>query len=97
MYVRIKPKKSTLWWTSCAKLAPRFCGPFEILERVGPVAYRLALPSHIRAHNLFHVSILKRYVHDLRHVIHWKKIHVGKRLSTKAPKEMNFMLINLSL
>ena len=46
-YVRIKPKKITLRWASCAKLAPRFCGPLQILERVGTVAYRLALPSHI--------------------------------------------------
>ena len=76
VYVQIKPKKSTLRWASCAKLAPRFCGPFQILERIGPVAYRLALPSHIRVHNFFHVSLLKRYVHDPRHVIHWQNIQV---------------------
>ena len=70
VYVRIKPKRSTLRWTSCAKLAPRFCGPFQILERVGPVAYRLALPSHIQVYNVFHMSLLKRYVHDSKHVIH---------------------------
>ena len=39
VYVRIKPKRITLWWTSCAKLAPKFCGPFQILEKVGIVAY----------------------------------------------------------
>lgn len=39
MYVRMKPKKSTLRWASCTKLAPWFCGPFQILKRVGPVAY----------------------------------------------------------
>ena len=32
VYMQIKPKRSTLRWTSCAKLAPRFCGPFQILE-----------------------------------------------------------------
>eukprot|EP00253_Pinus_taeda_P009047 PITA_09047 len=69
-------KRSTLQWSGCAKLAPRYCGPFQILARVGPVAYQLALPSHIRVHNVFHVSVLKKYVYDPRHVIRWQEIQV---------------------
>ena len=43
------------------KLNPRFVGPFEILEKVGPVAYRLALSSELAyVHNVFHVSMLRR-------------------------------------
>eukprot|EP00253_Pinus_taeda_P002642 PITA_02642 len=76
VYIRVRPRKSTLQWNACAKLAPRFCGPFQILARVGPVAYQLALPSHIRVHNVFHVSVLKRYVYDPRHVISWQDIQV---------------------
>eukprot|EP00253_Pinus_taeda_P012980 PITA_12980 len=48
VYIRIRARKSTLQWNACAKLAPRFCGPFQILARVGPVAYQLALPCHIQ-------------------------------------------------
>ncbi|XP_019170989.1 PREDICTED: uncharacterized protein LOC109166494 [Ipomoea nil] len=52
------------------KLSPRFIGPYEILERIGSLAYRLALPMELeRVHNVFHVSQLKRYVHDPAHVL----------------------------
>ena len=77
VYVRIRPKKSMLIWTTCAKLAPRFCGPFQILERVGSVTYRITLLENIWVKNVFHVSVLKRYIHDPKHVIHWKNIQVG--------------------
>ena len=54
---------------SCGKLSPRYCGPFEVLDRICPVAYRVAFPSNMRAHNVFHVSLLKKYVHDPNHII----------------------------
>ena len=47
-----------------------------MLERIGPVAYRLALPASTRAQYVFHVSLLKRYVHDPGHVINWDVIQV---------------------
>ena len=58
----------------CAKMAPRYCGLFEVLERIGPVAYILAFPASTRADNVFHVSLLKRYVNDPNHVINWDVI-----------------------
>ena len=43
------------------KLAPRYVGPFPVIERYGPVAYRVELPPHLSAvHNIFHVSQLKK-------------------------------------
>ena len=48
VYVKVKPRKSSLRLGSCFKLSPRYCGPFEILARIGPVAYQLALPADIR-------------------------------------------------
>ena len=47
-----------------------------MLERIAPIAYRLALPTSTRAHNVFHTSLLKRYVHDPNHVINWDVIQV---------------------
>ena len=74
VYLRVKEKKISLKLGICAKLSPRYCGPFEMLERVGPVAYRLALFA--RAHTIFHVSLLKKYVHDPNHLIYWDVIQV---------------------
>eukprot|EP00253_Pinus_taeda_P023815 PITA_23815 len=76
VYVRIRAKKSTLQWSGCTKLAPPFSGPFQVLERIGSVVYQLALPSHIRVQNVFHVFVLKKYVYDPKHVIRWQGIHV---------------------
>lgn len=71
MYLRVKPQKSTPMTSNCAKLAPQFCGQFEILDRIGPVAYQLVLPARVKVHNVFHVSLLKKYVHDNYHIINW--------------------------
>ena len=76
VYLRVREKKSSLKLGSCAKLSPRYCGSFEVLERIGPIAYILAFSTSTRAHNLFHVSLLKKYVHDPNHVINWDVIQV---------------------
>jgi len=61
---------------SCAKLEPRFCGPFSIFERIGPVACRFALPPTMKVTNFFHVSLLNKYVKDVDHVIDWSILQV---------------------
>jgi hypothetical protein len=61
---------------ACAKLSPRYCGSFEILDRVGPIAYRITIPPIVKAHNVFLVSLLNKYVHDSNHIIDWSMIQV---------------------
>ncbi|KAL5542066.1 hypothetical protein UlMin_009776 [Ulmus minor] len=64
------------------KLSPRYIGPFEILERIGKVAYKLALPSELAAvHNVFHVSMLRKYVSDPSHVLVSEPIEVREDLT----------------
>ena len=58
-------------------LSPRFIGPFEILERIGTVAYRFVLPSSMSGvHEVFHFSMLRKYTPDLAHVVDWGQIKV---------------------
>jgi hypothetical protein len=74
--LKVNPKKSSLKLGSCAKLAAKFGGPFEILDRIGLVAYMLALSASMNVHNVFHVYFLQKYVHDPNHVIDWHMIQV---------------------
>ena len=76
VYLKVKAKWSSLSLGRCGKLAHRFCGPFEIMAKKGLVAYELALTAHVRVHNVFHASLLKKYVYDTKHVIDWSLLQV---------------------
>ncbi|KAL5579962.1 hypothetical protein UlMin_012404 [Ulmus minor] len=66
----VAPMKGIMRFGRKGKLHPRFIGPYEILERIGNVAYRLALPPEMSGvHNVFHVSMLKKYITDPSHVL----------------------------
>ena len=71
------PKRGVVRFSKRRKLSLRFIGSFEILERVGSVAYRLALPlSMSGVHEVFHVSMLRRYTLDPAHVVDWGEFEV---------------------
>ena len=77
VFLKVMPKRGVVRFGKRRKLLPRFIEPFEILERVGTVAYRLALlPSMSGVHEVFHVSMLRRYTPDPTHVVDWGEIEV---------------------
>ena len=70
MFLKVSPWRKILQFGKKGKLSPRFIGSYEVLERIGPVAYRLALPSELtKLHNVFHVSMLRRYRSDESHIL----------------------------
>jgi transposase InsO family protein len=81
-FLRVSPTKGVVRFGVKGKLAPRYIGPFLILDRVGPCAYRLALPPSLAGvHNVFHVSQLRRYVPDPSHVLEAEPLQVERDLS----------------
>ena len=64
------------------KLSPRFISPYEVIKKVGLVAYRLALPPDLeKIHDVFHVSMLRRYRSDLSHVVSAETIELRPDLT----------------
>ena len=77
VFLKVMPKRGVVRFGKCGKLSPRFIEPFMILERVGIIAYRLALPPSMSGvHEVFHVSMLRRYIPDPTHVVDWGEIEV---------------------
>lgn len=77
VFIRVSPMRGVMRFGVKGKLAPRFIGPFEVLKKIGEVAYRLQLPEKLSGvHNVFHASMLKPYVHDPSHVLNFKELEV---------------------
>ena len=82
VFLKLSPWKGILRFGRKGKLSPRFIGPFEILERIGLVAYRLALPSDLSMmHDVFHVSVLRKFVPDPFHIFETQSVEVKENLT----------------
>ncbi|KAL0536697.1 hypothetical protein IC582_025657 [Cucumis melo] len=90
VFLKVAPMKGILRFERRGKLSPRFVGPFEILERIGPVAYRLALPPSLSTvHDVFHVSMLRKYAPNPSHVVDYEPLEIDENLSyTEQPVEV---------
>ena len=85
MFLRVNPVTSVGRALKCRKLTPRFVGPFEIVEKIGGVAYRIALPPSLsNLHDVFHVSQLRKYVYDESHVIQVDELEVRDNLTVET-------------
>ena len=77
VFLKVMPKRGVIRFGKRGKLSSRYIRPFEVLERVGTVAYRLALPLSLSSvHDVFHVSMLRKYIPDLTHVVDWGELVV---------------------
>ena len=82
VFLKVAPWKGVIRFQKRGKLNPRYIGPFRILERIGPVAYRLELPPELnRIHNIFHVSMLKKYIPDPSHILETPPIELEEGLT----------------
>ena len=92
MFLKVSPWKKVMRFGKNGKLSPRFIGPYEVIEKVGPVAYILALPPELeKIHNVFHVSMLRRYISDLSHVVSSETIKL--RLDLTYEEELIEILV----
>ncbi|XP_017409568.1 uncharacterized protein LOC108322101 [Vigna angularis] len=67
------------------KLSPKFIGPYQILRRIGPVAYEIALPPQLtNLHSVFQVSQLRKYVPDPSHILEIEEIQIREDLSVEV-------------
>ncbi|KAL4388700.1 hypothetical protein GQ457_09G027640 [Hibiscus cannabinus] len=82
VFLKVSPWKKVMRFGRKGKLSPRYIGSYEIVERVGSVAYRLLLPPELeRIHDVFHVSMLRKYRSDPSHVMPVEEIELNPDLS----------------
>ena len=82
VFMRISPWKGVLRFGKKGNLSPRYMGPYEIVERIGKVGYRLRLPPELaRIHDVFHVSMLQKYIANPSHVLRDQPVELKEDLT----------------
>jgi hypothetical protein len=82
VFLKVAPMRGVTHFGKKGKLNPQYIGTYEILECVGSLAYRLALPPNVSGlHNVFHVLVLRKYVADPSHVLEVEPLTLHENLS----------------
>ncbi|KAA0047049.1 Retrotransposable element Tf2 [Cucumis melo var. makuwa] len=82
VFLKLSPWKRVLRFGRKGKLSPRFIRPYQILKPIGHAAYRSALPMELsRIHDVFHVSMLRKYIPDPSHILEAEPVHLKENLS----------------
>ena len=82
VFLRVSPTKGVGRVIRLRKLSPKFIGPYQILRKIGPAAYEIALPPQLaNLHNVFHVSQLRKYVPDPAHVLEVDEVQIREDFS----------------
>lgn len=91
MFLKVSPTKGVIRFGEKEKLSAKYIGPYEIFQRIGKVAYKLALPMEFeKMHEVFHISQLQRYIPDERHVLEPERIQIDSSL-TYEEKPVNIL------
>ena len=97
VFLKVAPMTGVMRFGTKGKLSPRFISPFDFLERVERVAYRLALPPALATiHNLFHMSMLRKYTPNPSYVIEYANLPLQRDLRYKE-EPIGILLRNRSL
>ena len=82
--MKVAPMKGVMRFWKKGKLSPRFFGPFKILKCISKVSYELALPTILaRVHNVFHVSMLRKYIPNPSHVLNYEPLKIKYNLTNE--------------
>ena len=96
VFLKVAPWKNILWFGLKGKLTPRVIRPFKILQRVGPIAYKVDLPPQLaKVHDVFHVSLLRKADVDLAQIL-VKSLIPLIQLIPSSIKSQNLSILHLS-